>query len=413
VGWAGSDQLAGAGRLASRAELLRSDPAVGEAGGGVTFLVFQFAMGQTTLDAQALQACQAAADAFVAAPAAHRAVIVGALSHWVTITFTKTGRDGGGGGGGDDGGEEEGEEDAPLAGPVEPARAGDHLQLEVLLWDSNDVPVLGLDAAALEAIAHRRARERGWDRQGSAGETRRCYYLRSLCDLQGVVALLTRLFAGHLDLRAEAADGAVGRLLDDYRDHVTLRGSGDAHHDAATAADAGGHGRQPPQPQHETGGEAAADMLRGNPNPCHAEGGGGDGGGGGGGRGGSGSDRPHHHHSCGKSSELEVWLRERQPPPVLRSGLVRPLTTWGRFLSPARGTSLLRWVADASARSHFPIFVRLVLTEIYLCHACSCQEILRMETPRRHARSRRGRACMPRRSGSPRPPRQRRRGLLR
>jgi hypothetical protein len=26
--------------------------------------------------------------------------------------------------------------------------------------------------------------------------------------------------------------------------------------------------------------------------------------------------------------------------------------------------------------------VRPVLTEIYLCHACSCQEILRVETPR-------------------------------
>merc|ERR1719152_812022 len=137
-------------------------------------------MGQVTLDARALQACQAAADAFVAAPTAHRAVIVGALSHWVTITFTKAA---GGAGVGDTAG---GASDAST--PPSPS------QLEVLLWDSNDVPVLGLTAAALEATAGRRARERGWDRQGRGGDTRRGYYLRSLRDLQRVVALLTRLF---------------------------------------------------------------------------------------------------------------------------------------------------------------------------------------------------------------------------
>jgi hypothetical protein len=29
----------------------------------------------------------------------------------------------------------------------------------------------------------------------------------------------------------------------------------------------------------------------------------------------------------------------------------------------------------------FPSMMRSILTEIYLCHACSCQEILRVETP--------------------------------
>jgi hypothetical protein len=37
------------------------------------------------------------------------------------------------------------------------------------------------------------------------------------------------------------------------------------------------------------------------------------------------------------------------------------------------------WVATLVSRP-FPSWNRSILTEIYLCHACSCQEILRTET---------------------------------
>jgi hypothetical protein len=37
---------------------------------------------------------------------------------------------------------------------------------------------------------------------------------------------------------------------------------------------------------------------------------------------------------------------------------------------------------DGSGKSVRLSMMRSMLTEIYLCHACSCQEILRVETPR-------------------------------
>ena len=39
------------------------------------------------------------------------------------------------------------------------------------------------------------------------------------------------------------------------------------------------------------------------------------------------------------------------------------------------GATILRYVSRP-----FPSWNRSILTEIYLCHACSCQEILRTET---------------------------------
>jgi hypothetical protein len=41
------------------------------------------------------------------------------------------------------------------------------------------------------------------------------------------------------------------------------------------------------------------------------------------------------------------------------------------------------WGVRAEA---FPSCTRCIVTEIYLCHACSCHEISRMETPRAGAR---------------------------
>jgi hypothetical protein len=40
----------------------------------------------------------------------------------------------------------------------------------------------------------------------------------------------------------------------------------------------------------------------------------------------------------------------------------------------------LAHLAPASVSRPFPSWNRSILTEVYLCHACSCQEILRTET---------------------------------
>eukprot|EP01047_Picozoa_sp_COSAG01_P014532 COSAG01_NODE_710_length_14110_cov_94.506745_1_plen_81_part_00 len=46
---------------------------------------------------------------------------------------------------------------------------------------------------------------------------------------------------------------------------------------------------------------------------------------------------------------------------------------------------MLRWIREEVEQLQavswpFPSWNRSILTEIYLCHACSCQEILRTET---------------------------------
>jgi hypothetical protein len=60
-----------------------------------------------------------------------------------------------------------------------------------------------------------------------------------------------------------------------------------------------------------------------------------------------------HNYTAG--SEQHAWL-------------VETLGSIDRSLTP--------WVV----RQAFPSMMRSILTEIYLCHACSCQEILRVET---------------------------------
>jgi serine/threonine protein kinase len=44
------------------------------------------------------------------------------------------------------------------------------------------------------------------------------------------------------------------------------------------------------------------------------------------------------------------------------------------------GEQLVAKIADF-VRQAFPSMMRSILTDIYLCRTCSCQEILRMETP--------------------------------
>merc|ERR1719498_995072 len=160
--------------------LLRTDFEVGRLGGDSTFLVFQYAMGRPMLEIESLLACQKAADSFVANPGpCHRCIIVGALSHWITVVVNKV----------------------PAADGV--------AALEVLLFDSNNTPVLGASDLQLAEIAAAKAEERGW----SPSSTKESYYRNSLHDMRSVVTLLARLFAGAIDLRAEAANVSVERML--------------------------------------------------------------------------------------------------------------------------------------------------------------------------------------------------------
>lgn len=231
--------------------LLRTDESVGCLGGDQTFMVFQYAMGRPMLEAESLLACQRAADEFRATDGpAHRVVIVGALSHWLTVVLNKL--------------------------PDEP--------LEVLLFDSNNTAVLGVEDAGLAEIAAAKAAERGWDHTSSKEE----YYKSSLADMRDVVTLLARIFAGATDLRAEAVNGAVERMLEDFEMTV----GGDATRDGVAEAEA-------------------------------------------------------------EAVEVEAWhewLRERQPPPVLRSGVLKTVERWGEaWLSDANRSALREWVEGALA----------------------------------------------------------------
>jgi hypothetical protein len=89
--------------------------------------------------------------------------------------------------------------------------------------------------------------------------------------------------------------------------------------------------------------------------------------------------------SDGASSPPPSARRSLSPPPQrlsppLRSSSLR--STRGRHHggngSQSLGGRLTGW--DWSVSRPFPSWDRSILTEIYLCHACSCQEILRTET---------------------------------
>ena len=241
--------------------LLRTDCEVGRLGGDSTFLVFQYALGRPMLETESLLACQEAADAFVANPGpCHRCIIVGALSHWVTVVINKV----------------------PTAGGT--------TEVEVLLFDSNNTPVLGATDAQLAEIAAAKAGERGWD---PACKKER-YYLSSLYDMQSVVTLLARLFTGATDLRAEAVNGAVERMLADF----DATASSTAQNTACTPD--------------------GSEVLE--------------------------------QHPSSKEFEVEalfLWLRERQPPAVLRSGVLATVQRWGTFLSELNREALKAWAERA------------------------------------------------------------------
>jgi hypothetical protein len=241
--------------------LLRTDFEVGRLGGDSTFLVFQYAMGRPMLETESLLACQKAADDFVANPGpCHRCVIVGALSHWVTVVINKV-------------------------------PTGDQATaVEVLLFDSNNTPVLGASESQLAKIAAAKAEERGWDPSSS----KESYYRSSLRDQQAVVTLLARLFTGATDMRAEAVNGAVERMLADF--DLTVK---------ATMQDT----------THLRDGSNASQQT------LSSEG--------------------------GDSDAWHLWLRERQPPAVLRSGMLATVQRWGSFLSELNRKALRAWAERA------------------------------------------------------------------
>lgn len=246
--------------------LLRTDFDVGLLGGDSTFLVFQYAMGRPMLETESLLACQAAADAFAANPGpCHRCIIVGALSHWITVVVNKV----------------------PVAGGAS--------ALEVLLFDSNNTPVLGVSDAQLAEIAAAKGEERGW----GPASTKESYYRSSLHDMRSVVALLARLFGGATDLRAEAANTTVERTLADFEATVNTSPQG-----AACTVD------DSIASEHNLDGEG-----------CDAE-------------------------------AWHLWLRERQPPAVLRSGVLATVQRWGAFLSDLNRDSLRAWATRAISFSH-------------------------------------------------------------
>jgi hypothetical protein len=85
---------------------------------------------------------------------------------------------------------------------------------------------------------------------------------------------------------------------------------------------------------------------------------------------------------CRTCSCQEIWRME-----MARQGSRRARLIYDFFLTTARpnGTNIAHTITDeitiALAVSRpFPSWNRSILTEIYLCHACSCREILRTET---------------------------------
>jgi hypothetical protein len=74
--------------------------------------------------------------------------------------------------------------------------------------------------------------------------------------------------------------------------------------------------------------------------------------------------------------EVDIWLSLHHPNlvPLLGYTTAPSLMLVSELL---RGGSLDRQLV----RQAFPSMMRFILTEIYLCHACSCRERLRVETP--------------------------------
>merc|ERR1719498_47372 len=243
--------------------LLRTDFDVGLLGGDSTFLVFQYAMGRPMLETESLLACQKAADSFVASPGpCHRCIIVGALSHWITIVVNKV-----------------------------PTASG-ATAVEVLLFDSNNTPVLGASEAQLAEIAAAKAQERGWDPSSS----KESYYRSSLRDRQAVVTLLARLFSGATDMRVEAVNGAVELMLADFESTKEA-----IVQDTTRTRD---------------GSNASQTLSR-------------------------------EEVELTESEAWHLWLRERQPPAVLRSGVLATVQRWGSFLSEPNRKMLRAWAERA------------------------------------------------------------------
>jgi hypothetical protein len=102
--------------------------------------------------------------------------------------------------------------------------------------------------------------------------------------------------------------------------------------------------------------------------------------------------------SCPSQSVLVVGFGEEMLPPPPPPGPVvvcrRPATFLGCFNIENRSSPLLpkaeslyhdrlsleRCAMQCAVSWPFPSWNRSTLTEIYLCHACSCQEVLRTET---------------------------------
>ena len=178
--------------------------------------------------------------------------------------------------------------------------------LEVLLFDSNNTPVLGVSDEQLAEIAAAKAEERGWDPDSS----KESYYRSSLHDMRSVVTLLARLFSGATDLRAEAVNGAVERVLQDF--HATVDAAISTHLAAAAAA-------------------AAAAASSGDSDGCD----------------GDDATQP-------EAEAWHLWLKERQPPPVLRSGLLATVERWGKgWLSDQNRAELRVWAERAIAFSRW------------------------------------------------------------
>eukprot|EP01047_Picozoa_sp_COSAG01_P032822 COSAG01_NODE_2388_length_7779_cov_127.916384_4_plen_105_part_00 len=77
-------------------------------------------------------------------------------------------------------------------------------------------------------------------------------------------------------------------------------------------------------------------------------------------------------HSCADAAQA---AEEQDGTAALTALLVEQGAPLGQGVQPGE-------------RAVFPSYVCPVLTDIYLYHACSCQEILRMETARQRRRTR-------------------------
>merc|ERR1711939_761901 len=144
--------------------------------------------------------------------------------------------------------------------------------------------------AQLAEIAAAKAVERGW----GPSSTRESYYCDSLRDMRSVVSLLARLFGGATDLRAEAANSVVERMLADFEAtvHVSPQDIACTEHDSID------------------------------------------------------SEQTVNDEGCDVEAWY-LWLRERQPPAVLRSGVLATLQRWGCFLSDLNREAVKVWAKRA------------------------------------------------------------------